>query len=304
MEEIKYEALLRTVELGSLTRAGEALGYTQSGISHLLNGLERDCGVQLLHRDRSGVHLTSAGQMLLPYFEEICAHYRDLDLILKEMHGGDRGVLRIATHTSIAGQWLPSIFQKFQEQYPNVKLELLEVITSTEVNELVRKRMVDCGFSNSNYRNPENIFLYRDQLVAVLPPNHELASQKCFPMEQLDKYPYIKLDEDLSGCDNYSACIDEIFVSQGKTPQICFHTRSEYTALSMIAGQQGYSILPNMAKDRTRHQLVYLPLEKPCFRYVSLLVTEGRENILLVKNFIGMVQDWLREKYEGSDMLP
>ena len=36
----KYEAFVRAVELGSLSKAAEELGYTQSGISHMMQSLE------------------------------------------------------------------------------------------------------------------------------------------------------------------------------------------------------------------------------------------------------------------------
>ena len=44
----KYEAFVRTVELGSLTKAAEAMGSTQSRISHVLSALEEEYGFVLL----------------------------------------------------------------------------------------------------------------------------------------------------------------------------------------------------------------------------------------------------------------
>ena len=57
---LKYQAILKTVELGSFTRAGKALFRSQSGISRMIDDLEREWGVTLLERGRSGVNLTSA----------------------------------------------------------------------------------------------------------------------------------------------------------------------------------------------------------------------------------------------------
>lgn len=62
----KYEAFVRTVELGSLTRAAEAMGSTQSRISHVLSTLEEEYGFVLLRRNRSGVRLTEAGRWCCP----------------------------------------------------------------------------------------------------------------------------------------------------------------------------------------------------------------------------------------------
>ena len=48
----KYRALITAVELGSVTRASEALGCTQSAVSHAIGSLERELGFRLLRRAR------------------------------------------------------------------------------------------------------------------------------------------------------------------------------------------------------------------------------------------------------------
>ena len=46
MESKKLEALLMAVDLGSFTKAAEVMGYTQSGLTHLVDSLERDIGLR------------------------------------------------------------------------------------------------------------------------------------------------------------------------------------------------------------------------------------------------------------------
>ena len=50
----KLEALAAAAEQGSFTRAAELLGYTQSGLTHMMNSLEREIGFPVLVRDRRG----------------------------------------------------------------------------------------------------------------------------------------------------------------------------------------------------------------------------------------------------------
>ena len=66
MDSKKFEILMTAVNLGSFSKAAEVVGYTQSGLTHLMNGLEREIGMKLIQRDHSGVTLTEAGQALLP----------------------------------------------------------------------------------------------------------------------------------------------------------------------------------------------------------------------------------------------
>ena len=57
MDTKKLEALAAAVEYGSFTRAAENLGYTQSGLTHMMNSLEKDIGFPVLLRGRQGVRL-------------------------------------------------------------------------------------------------------------------------------------------------------------------------------------------------------------------------------------------------------
>lgn len=87
METGKYRALLRTAELGSITRAAEDLGYTQSAVSRIISDLEQEWGVALLIRGRSGVALTAAGEALLPGLRAVCNAERELQEEVAELHG-------------------------------------------------------------------------------------------------------------------------------------------------------------------------------------------------------------------------
>ena len=50
----KYTALLKTVELGSISRAAEEMGYTQSAVSRMIADLEDQWGLATLRRSRAG----------------------------------------------------------------------------------------------------------------------------------------------------------------------------------------------------------------------------------------------------------
>ena len=66
MDSKKFEILMTAVNLGSFSKASEVVGYTQSGLTHLINGLEREIGMKLIRRDHSGISLTEDGEALLP----------------------------------------------------------------------------------------------------------------------------------------------------------------------------------------------------------------------------------------------
>ena len=63
----KYQAFVKVAELGSITKAAEAMGYTQSAVSRMVADLEDEWNLNLLRRSRGGLALSSDGLMLLPF---------------------------------------------------------------------------------------------------------------------------------------------------------------------------------------------------------------------------------------------
>lgn len=62
MDAKKLEILMTAVDLGSFSKASEVVGYTQSGLTHLVDSLEREIGFPLIRRSYSGIALTEAGR--------------------------------------------------------------------------------------------------------------------------------------------------------------------------------------------------------------------------------------------------
>ena len=70
MDTKKYEAMVTSIQQGSFTRAADLLGYTQSGLTHMMNALETEVGFQLLHRGHFGIRLTPEGERIMPMVTE------------------------------------------------------------------------------------------------------------------------------------------------------------------------------------------------------------------------------------------
>lgn len=71
MDTGRYEIFLRILETGSLTAAGEETGYSPSGITRMMDSLEKEMGFPLLSRSSRGIHLTREGEALLPFIRNM-----------------------------------------------------------------------------------------------------------------------------------------------------------------------------------------------------------------------------------------
>ena len=89
----KYQIFLHVMEAGSISRAAENMGLTQSAVSHSLSSLEEEFGFRLLTRSRSGVRLSSEGKRILPAIRDILSAEERLRVFVSGGDGKTHGSL-------------------------------------------------------------------------------------------------------------------------------------------------------------------------------------------------------------------
>lgn len=131
MDTEKYQALLQAVEQGSITAAARDLGYSPSGLTRMLDSLERDLGFSLLFRTSQGVQLTREGNRLLPAIRELLYWSRQIREESAGILGLEQGELFVGSYYSIASCWLPEILRAFQQDYPGIRVHVQEAGNQT-----------------------------------------------------------------------------------------------------------------------------------------------------------------------------
>ena len=276
----KYQAFVTTVECGSFTKAAEILHYSQSGMSRMVSDLEQEWQVNLLERHKGGVRLTTDGSRILPYAKSLCEEYEKLLQAVDEVRGLQSGLIRIATFSSGASQWLPSIIKDFQAAYPNIAYEIL-LGDYTEIEHWIMEGRVDCGFIPLPvHPSLETVLLERDQMMAVIPKDHPFAQAPAFPLEALDDEPFMILEK------GAGAEVDAILQQRGVHPRINFTTWDDYAIMAMVEKGLGISILTEMIMRRCPYDVVALPLDKPVYRNIALAFRGKGRTSLALQRFI------------------
>ncbi len=280
----KYLSFVKTVEYGSFTKAAEILNYTQSGVSRMIADLEKEWGITLLERSKSGVKPTSDGMKLLPYVQNLCADFDKLKMQADELNGLQSGLIRIGTISSVATHWLPNIIKKFQKNYPNIDYEIL-LGDYTEIQEWIHTGRVDCGFLRlPTYPEFETIFLEEDKLMAIIPENHPLKDCDKFPITALCNEPFMLLEK------GAKAEISEIFERNNLTPNVKFTTWDDYAVMSMVESGLGIAILPELILKRVPYRILAKELDVPAYRKLGLALRDKKTASLAVKRFIDYLQ--------------
>lgn len=252
----KYAALLKTVELGSISLAAEQMGYTQPAVSRMIADLEEEWKVELLRRSRAGLEASSACLQILPLLRAIQADCDALKFAVAEIHGAHTGLIRVGIFTSVADMWIPDLLKTFQQQYPNIEFDLINMESYAEIESSIRHGKIDCGFVKMPTVHDLQVrFLMRDELVAVLPPDHPMAEAEVFPVARLKDAPFIKLREkvDLE--------VSHFLNGIPYAPKFCYEVSSDHTALSMVECGLGITITHSLIAGNPRYNVVCKPFD-------------------------------------------
>jgi len=277
----KYQALLKTVECGSFTRAAEALGYTQSSVSKMIADLEQEWRVSLLERSRGGVQITADGLALLPYAQSLVNDYRLLQEQVASLNGLQQGLIRIGVFSSVATHWMPKIIQAFQRDYPGIQYELL-LGDYGEIEAWIAEGRVECGFLRLPTRGEfETIPLERDELMLVLPKGHPLAESGRVEPSALNGQPFMLLEH------GGKTEVSEFLELHRVRPSIRFTTWDDYAILSMVESGLGIGILPRLILQRIPYQVEIRGFTEPYHREIALALPGKKTASTAVKRFIG-----------------
>ena len=191
---MKVEARLRAFSAvarhGSFSRAAEELYVSQPAVSKHVAALERELGVRLLERGRSGAALTDAGRRLVDYVvraEALLASGR------RALADPGEGTLSIAA-SGIPGTYLlPRPLADFARDNPLVEIDL-RLSTSGGALELVRAHEFELGIVGGLSPPPEltSEALADDEVILVGPPH--LGGRRLRPRE-LEDLTWISREE-------------------------------------------------------------------------------------------------------------
>ena len=177
--EIRHLKLIIAVtEEKSVTKAGERLHLTQSALSHQLRDIEERLGMPLFLRLNKKMVLTPAGERLLYSARQVLQELRRAEEDLKQMADHDHGTLRLSTECYTCYHWLPEMLREFSQQYPKVEVNVMVETTHQPLPALLNGKL-DLAIVSTQMRDNRLLYkpLFKDELVAVLPPDHPLTAR-------------------------------------------------------------------------------------------------------------------------------
>lgn len=285
----EYRAFLSVATLGSLTAAATQLGYTQSGISHLIASFESKTGLCLLVRNKKGAQLTPEGRLLLPYIQKIVDTEQALRDTVSTLLDAQTGSLRIGTISSIAINYLPQILKDFSRLHPQITITVNNG-SYYDVEQALLNDATDCSFVTfPACREFSAIPLFKERMMVIVNPQNPLSKEHEITPSMLENQDFILPAE---GSD-YN--IGYIFREAKICPQIRMIMRDDYAAVSMVRQNLGITILPELFTDLfTSDEVLGIPL-KNTERTIAIAWRKAKTNSPLLQAFLNhlkSIQKW------------
>ena len=299
MDSKKIRALLEIHKCRSITAAAEKLGYTQPGLTNMMNALEAELGLELLIRSRSGARLSPAGEDLLPAMES----FLSADAALLEQseklceHAGTS--LQIGAYASVSKAWLPVIIARFRDETGRTNTD----ITMDDIKNLyaaVRDERLDCAIVSLQQdlmKDLEWVPLYSDELLAILPEDYD-TENSCFPVEDFDGkeflMPSLGFDRDILPALN----------TDGRMSKAVFHyTNLDDSAIvSMVAHKLGCSILSELVMQGISDHVRSMKLFPAAFRKLGIICRADRHGDKGLRAFISIAEDTVADIYSSREV--
>ncbi len=285
----KFKALLTAVDTGSFSAAAQKLGYTQSGLTHMMNALERELGISILERGYYGVKLTPGGERIVPKIRRLVMCEEELISEIDLVKSYGESVIRIGAFSSMASTWLPPIVERFNAEFPTVTVNIQTGTVAELYGGLDEGRFDICYGS----KNPKYDFrwtpLATDRFYAILPEDYPLVNEKLFPLSGFNgtKFlmPGLGFDDDISA----------VFRENGIRPFITPTYVDDPAILSMVEHSLGVSMLSELIMKDRRESVKVVPIAPEVSRLLALATKQDASLSQPIKRLIAITRDYVRE---------
>lgn len=257
MDSARCKAFVESVDRGSFRAAADELGYTPSAVSQLVAALEKDLGLSLLIRSKKGVKMTPDGKKIYPIARAIITREAEMYHLANELKGVTVGSVTIAAYPSVAITWLPEIVRRFQADYPEIQIKIMEGIRA-EIDEHLDGYVADFAFMAYDDHMPYKwIPLAEEAVIAAVPENHPLAGSTSYPVKAVENDAFVMTSwgKDLE--------VLNIFHKNHVHPEIKYTTYDTPAALAMVRMGLGVSFVNELSATNWNDHLVKLPLDPP-----------------------------------------
>jgi len=194
IEQLEYFAAV--TQHGSLRRASEKLHLSQPALSEAVSKLERELGVTLLDRRRSGARISRHGRELLQHMVEVLEAVDRLRRAAGDQRTTTR-LVRLGTVNAATSTLLVPAVSAFNRTHPGTTVEVLNM-QQADIQLGLAEGSLDLGLVNELVGDDPPVDLVGTDLflgrpVVVLPGGHHLAQREAVTTDDLRQERFVAM---------------------------------------------------------------------------------------------------------------
>ncbi len=251
---------IEVAELGSFTKAGDKLGYSQPTVSFQIKQLEKELGVSLFDRIGHTVSLTDAGRDALRYAQHIC-HLSQEMVLDTTGHREPAGVLRLGMPDSLCEPLIAGHFRAFRNHYPKIALQIFTGDTEHLLGFLDHNEADLILTMDDHLYNPNYVIVDEEPIDVhfVVSPENLLVQKDSVTIEELLQHPFLLTEKGMS----YRRLLDERLARASMEIQPVLETGRADLICALAEENAGVGFLPDyVTADSVRKgRLVRLPVQ-------------------------------------------
>lgn len=261
LRQLRY--FCEVVAAGNARAAAEKLCVAPTAISMQISQLEALLGGALLDRGSRPMKLTPLGEFVYPKARELLLASSRLEFEAKGIAAGNLGWLGIGFTRSTIFSILPEAVRAMQSAFPNVRIELVEILTEEQPAAL-RSGAIHLAIARSLgtfTREPDLHYteLFDDPLVAALPAQHPLAARAALVAADLEVLPYVSYPKVANA--HFSRQVLNLLEQAGARVQVGHEAKEIHTALGLVAAGLGTTIVGRSVAANNRTDICFVPIE-------------------------------------------
>ncbi len=268
----QLEIFSQVAELRGFTLAAHQLGISQSAVSHAMKLLEQELGVELLRRHQSQVELSDIGEQLLLRARAMLGLANTMRQEAADARGMKRGTLRIGSFGPTSSiKLLPNILRHYRQAHPGIEVHVDEG-PDRQVVQWLEERRIDIGFVVLPEERFDTFALIEDQMVALLPAAHPLATRSELSLKALCADPFILTEA------GSSELVSRLFNAARLQPNIRYRCSQLLSTLETVSRGDAITVIAEGSLPDSPHTgYVKIPLSPAVKRQVGLAVLDQRQ---------------------------
>lgn len=287
---IKYYAFARVIELQSISKAAESLGYSQPGLSHIISAFEEECGFPLIVKAKKSIQPTENGLKVLDYCYKLIEIERQLKQEIEGLTNKNTGSLRIGTPNSLLVGIVTSLVNDFTVRYPNTEINLQEA-TLADVRQALHERKLDLAFITNDVADSFKYYpLFEDNICIAMHENHPLAKEESLTIDMLTDYDFIM---QIRGWDDIARKVTD---KMKTPPKVKYYSASDFASLAMVSIDLGIYIVSELQASLLPSNVVIRSFKDKITRNVGVASRSAKEQTQIQKEFIALTQSFIEKK--------